>query len=106
MAVVYSEFRIKATIVAKELDINMSFCTEESIEVIEKDKEKLFKFVQRIKKLNKRTRIVDLIASNQYTDTKGNDIRNSKALYLIDDDYYKQIVEVRGELDLGQVSMF
>lgn len=78
--------------IAKEHEISMSFSIEKLIEVIEKDKSKIKSFVRDIKKVSPQTKVTDLIANNQYIDINGNDVSNSKSLYLVDYNYYKRLI--------------
>lgn len=89
--------------IAKKHEINMSRATEKEIEVLEEDINKVRMFREDIHAISKDTKIIDLIYSNQYTDTKGNDIRGSKALYLVDNNYYRRLV---GEDVDKQLSLF
>lgn len=89
--------------IAKRHNISMSKSTEKEIEVLEEDKRKIKLFRDDIRSISENTRVIDLIYTGQYTDTKGNDIRGSKALYLVDEDYYRQLV---GEEADKQLSLF
>ena len=88
----YSEFEIAVFKLAKKYEINMVRSCEEEVEFFEEDKLKAFNFADEINKLNPRTRVVELISIRQHIDTRGNDIRLSKSLYLVDDDYYNAII--------------
>ena len=88
----YSQFRITATKIAKRLDISMTMVTEKLIEFHEIDKDKAREFVRAIKEFSKDTKVIELIKSRQHLDTKGFDISNSRALYLVDDKHYRKII--------------
>ena len=94
-----TDFRIKATKIAKRLGISMFLCTEKLIEIAEQDGKKREEFTREIEKINSRTRVTDLILNNQHEDSRGNSIIGSKSLYLVDDEYYKKII---GESNLGE----
>lgn len=92
----YSEFELAVIKIAKEQDISASRISEKIIEVLEPNNKKFFKFFDAVRKINSRVKVIDLIASKQYTSVKGQDIRGSKALYLTDDDYYNKIMRNMG----------
>lgn len=114
----YSEFHIEVIKIAKRLDVNVNRCTERQIEIIEPSRKKEKAFREEVYKLNEDVRINELIKNNQYTDTRGNDVLGSKALYQVDDDYYEWLIsngesaelkkaeEVDEEIIKGQIGFF
>lgn len=96
------EFRLAALKIAKEQEISMIMNTKELIEFNELDRDKIKEFSESIMKISETTKLIELVSSRQRKDTKGNDITGHKALYLTDDDYYKELI---GE-QAGQASMF
>lgn len=87
-----TKFIIEATKIAKRLDISMIFCSNKRIEIAETNKSKARKFVNEISDLGAGTEIVDLRMFNQHLDNKGNDVTKSKALYLTDEEHYKELI--------------
>ena len=87
-----TDFRIKATKIARKLEVSMYMCTEKLIEIAEQDRKKREEFTREIEKINSTTRVTDLILNNQHEDSKGNSIIGSKSLYLVDDEYYRKLV--------------
>ena len=108
----YSEFEIAVYKLAKKYEISMTRSSEQLVEFFEEDYKKAHMFRSEVKKLNPATKCVELIYANQYTDTKGFDIRKSKAMYLVDDDYYNALIGNVSEQesnvyeDNEQVSLF
>lgn len=101
----YSDLEIEIYKIAKQQQISMTRLCEGIVEFHEQDGGKARKFVQAIKGLNRKTRVVDLIASNQYTDVRGCDIRGDKALYLTDDNYYNKIIGATEKIE-KQLTLF
>jgi len=108
----YSKFEIVVLKLAKKYEVSMTRSSEELVEFFEEDEKKAHMFMREVKKLNPATKCVELIYANQYTDTKGFDIRKSKAMYLVDDDYYNVMIgnvserESNVYKDNEQVSLF
>lgn len=92
-----TEIKINFYKIAKKHEISMSLCTEEEIEVIEKDKSKFNEFAREIKKINNGTKIVDLVGGNEHICIRGYDSTGGKSLYLVDDDYYNKLIGVSDE---------
>lgn len=102
-----TRFRIEAIKIAKKHDISMFFCNEKRIEIAETDESKARKFVNEIADLGQEVKIVDLRRFNQHIDSKGYNIIGDKARYLVDDDYYRELIgEVTVEKTIEQVMMF
>lgn len=93
--------------IAKKHEISMTRSTERYIEVNEQDINKFNAFAKKITDFSPDTQILDLIRSNEYTDIRNHSIEGDKALYLIDDDYYKKLIgESSQEPREGQISLF
>lgn len=99
----YSPFRQQAIIIAKKHDISMFLCTEKVIEIAELDDYKALQFIRAIERLNPKTRVTDLIKNKQHIDVNGYNITGDKSRYLIDDDYYNEII---GKGKTEQMAMF
>jgi hypothetical protein len=99
----FSQFRIRATKIARKHYISMTFVTEKLIEFVEPDRKKAELFAREIKTFSPDTKVIEMISSNQHLDTKGHSLCPCKALYLVDDNYYNQIVGNERE---EQISMF
>lgn len=108
----YSDFEIAVIKLAKKFEISMTRSSAELVEFWEEDIKKAYRFTDEIRKLNPKTKFIELISTRQHKDTKGFDIRNSKSLYLTDDDYYNALIgnesdqEVNVYEDNEQVSLF
>lgn len=98
-----SQLKIQFYRIAKRLKISMTRSTKEIIEFHEVDKEKAREFIKAIKEISSNTKVTELIANKQNLDINKFDLRDSKALYLIDDDYYRELL---GQERTEQLSMF
>ena len=87
-----NKLKIEFYKIAKKLDISMTRSTPKLIEFYEEDEEKVSEFRSAIRHISKDTITRELIRSREYEDINRFDIRNSKALYLIDDDYYNELI--------------
>ena len=98
-----SELRIEFYKIAKRLEISMTRSSEKIIEFFEEDEEKVNEFRAAIRHISKNTITRELIRCREYEDINRFDIRNSKAKYLIDDDYYNELIGL-GKTE--QIAMF
>lgn len=96
-----TEIKIQFIKIAKKQNISMTRTNERIIEFVEKDKLKAIEFVKTIKNISPSTKVIELIATDQVTDTRGNDISNDKALYLVDDNYYKKLIGADADKQLS-----
>ena len=89
------------------VDVSVIMSTEKEVEFMEKDRDKVHKFIDAIRAINKTVKLNELYSTGMHKDTKGYDASEDKSLYQVDDDYYKRLVgEVVEEAELGQVGMF
>ena len=84
--------RIEFIKIAKRMEISMPFITNDLIEVNEADRRKFNKFAREINKISPKTKILDLIRSNEHICVRGYDITGDKSVYLTDDNYYRKLI--------------
>lgn len=106
----YTADEIAIIKLAKKYKISMATSGVEEVEFWEEDRNKQKEFIKELLKINPLMKIVELISIKQHIDTRGNDIRKSKSLYLVDDDYYNALIgnvqEVNAYEDNEQISLF
>lgn len=87
-----TEEKVKIIKIAKRLDISIFFLSEELIEIAELDISRRRIFAKEVHEVGCKAKIIDLIESKQNIDIRGYDITGDKALYQVDDDYYRQLI--------------
>lgn len=93
-----TEFQKEVIRIAKRLDVSVVMNTDKEIEFIEKDRDKVHKFINAIRGMNESVKLSELYSIGMHKDTKGYDASEDKSLYQVDDDYYRRLVE---EVGLG-----
>ena len=86
----------------------MARCSEKHniIEVVEEDRKKFVRFAETLAGKGIKLRVSDLVRGGETTDVRGNSVLGSKALYLVDDDYFNRITGNEPRAEEEQLSLF